>query len=76
MSSNQKQGFLTAWYSNGSLMLVEEYDSDKLIKGDYYRLGEKAAISQIDKGKGIATLFNSEGNFSRKVHYQDGKPVE
>ncbi len=76
MSCNQKQGFLTAWYSNGSLMLVEEYDSDKLIKGDYYRLGEKAAISQIEKGKGIATLFNPEGTFSRKVHYQDGKPVE
>lgn len=76
MSGNQKHGYLTAWYRNGALMLVEEYDTGKLIKGEYYRLGEKIATSQIEKGKGIATLFNAEGNFSKKVHYQDGKPVE
>jgi len=76
MCGNQKHGLLTAWYRNGALMLVEEYDCDKLLKGDYYRLGEKTAVSQIDKGKGIATLFNPEGNFSRKVYYQDGKPIE
>lgn len=76
MSNNLKQGFLTAWYRNGALMLLEEYDHDKLIKGEYYRMGEKIAVSQIEKGKGIATLFNPEGNFSRKVYYQDGKPIE
>lgn len=76
MSDNQKHGFLSAWYRNGSLMLVEEYDNDKLVKGEYYRMGEKIPISQIERGKGIATLFNPEGNFSRKVPYQDGKPIE
>jgi len=76
MCGNQKHGLLTAWYRNGALMLVEEYDCDKLLKGEYYRVGEKAAISQIERGKGVATLFNPEGNFSRKVYYQDGKPIE
>jgi antitoxin component YwqK of YwqJK toxin-antitoxin module len=76
MSENQKQGLLTAWYRNGALMLVEEYECDKLLKGEYYRMGEKVPLSQIEKGKGIATLFNPEGNFSRKVYYQDGKPLE
>jgi antitoxin component YwqK of YwqJK toxin-antitoxin module len=76
MCGNQKHGLFTAWYKNGALMLVEEYDCDRLLKGEYYRMGEKMAISQIEKGKGIATLFNPEGNFSKKVYYQDGKPVE
>lgn len=76
MSGNCKQGLLTAWYRNGALMLVEEYDNDKLIKGEYYRIGERIPISHIERGKGIATLFNPEGNFSRKVLYQDGKPIE
>jgi antitoxin component YwqK of YwqJK toxin-antitoxin module len=76
MSGNQKHGLLSAWYNNGSLMLVEEYDNDKLVKGEYYKAGEKIPISQIEKGKGVATLFNSEGHFSNKVVYQDGKPTE
>lgn len=76
ISDNKKNGLLTAWYRNGALMLVEEYDDDKLIKGEYFRLGEKIPTSKIDKGSGIATLFNSDGNFSRKVYYQDGKPIE
>lgn len=76
ISENKKNGLLTAWYRNGALMLVEEYDDDKLIKGEYFRLGEKIPTSKIDKGAGIATLFNADGNFSRKVYYQDGKPIE
>ncbi len=76
MSDNKKNGLLTAWYRNGALMLLEEYDNDKLQKGEYYRIGEKVAASKIEKGKGIATLFTPEGNFSRKVYYQEGKPAE
>ena len=76
MSDNQKHGLLSAWYRSGSLMLVEEYDNDNLVKGEYYRMGEKAPTSQIERGKGIATLFNPEGIFFRKVPYQDGKPLE
>jgi antitoxin component YwqK of YwqJK toxin-antitoxin module len=76
MSHNKKNGLFTAWYHNGSLMLVEEYDNDQLIKGEYYRLGEKVPISKIEKGKGVVTLFDAEGAFSKKIHYQDGKPIE
>lgn len=76
MSANKKNGLLTAWYRNGALMLVEEYDNDRLVKGEYYRLGEKIPLSKIEKGKGISTLFNPDGNFSRKIYYQEGKPIE
>ncbi len=76
VSSNKKNGLLTAWYRNGALMLVEEYDNDKLLKGEYYRIGENISVSKITKGNGIATLFTPEGTFSRKVHYQEGKPIE
>ncbi len=76
MSENQKNGLLTAWYRNGSLMLVEEYEKDKLQKGEYFRMGERHAASKVEKGSGVATLFNSEGNFSRKVYYHDGTPVQ
>lgn len=76
VSGNKKNGLLTAWYRNGALMLVEEYDNDKLLKGEYYRQGENIAVSKIEKGNGIATLFTPEGTFSRKVYYQEGKPIE
>jgi len=76
ISQNKKNGLLTAWYQNGALMLAEEYDDDRLVKGEYYRMGERAFISKVEKGNGVASLFNSEGNFSRKVYYEDGKPLE
>ncbi|MCC5832182.1 MAG: hypothetical protein JJU12_03975 [Chlamydiales bacterium] len=76
ISANKKNGLLTGWYRNGALMLVEEYDNDKLLKGEYYRLGESVPVSKIERGSGIATLFTPEGTFSRKVYYQDGKPIE
>jgi len=76
MSENKKNGLLTAWYQNEALMLVEEYENDKLLKGEYYRLGENRPVSNVKKGEGIATLFNPEGTFSRKIAYQEGKPVE
>ena len=75
ISHNMKNGLSTAWYGDGSLMLVEEYDNDILIKGEYYKKSEKAPISKVEKGSGIATLFNGDGLFSKKVPYQDGKPL-
>ncbi|MEZ5315248.1 MAG: hypothetical protein R3E91_03440 [Chlamydiales bacterium] len=75
MSGNRKNGLLTAWYRNGNLMLVEEYSNDKLIKGEYYRLGENIPLSKVEKGHGTATLFNPEGIFLNKIDYQDGIPV-
>lgn len=76
LCANKKNGLFTAWYQNGALMLVEEYDADSLLKGEYYRVGEKIHVSKIESGSGIATLFTPEGNFSRKVCYRAGKPVE
>lgn len=76
MLSNAKNGVLTAWYLDGSLMLIEEYDQDKLVRGDYFRKGEKAPISQVQEGKGIAMIYDSEGLFIQKITYERGKPKE
>ncbi len=76
MSHNKKQGILTAWYRDGSLMIVEEYDSDELVKGKYFKRGSAAPISIISQGKGLATLFDENGILIRKVEYFGGKPVE
>ncbi|NGX53347.1 MAG: hypothetical protein K1000chlam4_00056 [Chlamydiae bacterium] len=75
ISQNKRNGLSTAWYRDGSLMLVEEYDNDELIKGEYYKNGEKDPVSTVAKGSGVATLFNCDGNFSKKVSYQAGKPL-
>lgn len=74
MNNNDKNGLLTAWYRDGSLMLIEEYEKDKLVKGEYYIRGEKIPISDIKNGKGTATLFDPDGNMVRKVPYHNGKP--
>lgn len=76
MSQNTKNGIATAWYKDGTLMLIEEYDRNKLIRGEYYRKGEKKPISLIVKGKGLATLFDADGNFVRKVTYMSGMPLD
>ena len=74
LGDNKKNGLLTAWYQDGSLMLIEEYDQDKLVRGEYFRQGEKIPLTEVIKGKGTATLFDSEGHFIRRVAYVNGIP--
>lgn len=74
ISNNKKTGHSTAWYRDGSLMLIEEYDQEKLMRGEYYSRGEKYPASTVDDGKGTVTLFNSEGSLVQKIEYKNGKP--
>jgi len=75
MNNNKKHGLLTAWYGDGSIMLLEEYDQDKLNTGEYFSPGENTPASEVKNGKGTATLFDSKGNLKRKISYYNGKPV-
>ncbi len=76
MSNNVKNGLLTAWYEDGSLMIIEEYEQDKLIKGKYFKKGDKIPITEVIAGSGIATIFDSKGNFIRKTTYYYSKPQD
>jgi antitoxin component YwqK of YwqJK toxin-antitoxin module len=76
MSGNEKHGVLTAWYYDGSMMLIEDYDHGKLVKGEYYQKGERMPISQIANGSGVATIFDSEGNFLKKIPYAQNHPLD
>lgn len=75
MSGNAKNGLATAWYQDGNLMLIEEYEFDKLVRGEYFRRGDKYPVSQVRDGKGTVTLFDPEGNFLQKINYQGGIPA-
>ncbi len=75
VNENKKHGTSFSWYKSGDLMLMEEYDNELLIKGSYYKPGDKRPISKIESGKGTASLYTSEGIFLRKVAYEKGKPV-
>jgi len=74
VNGNKKQGLCFAWYKNADLMLMEEYENDLLIKGTYFKRGDKSPVSKIDAGKGMAALFTSDGIFIRKVSYEKGTP--
>lgn len=74
VNGNKKQGHCFAWYKNGDLMLMEEYENDLLIKGAYFKKGDKAPATKVEAGKGIATLHTCDGLFIRKVSYEKGKP--
>ncbi|MBS0585414.1 MAG: hypothetical protein JSR76_03815 [Verrucomicrobia bacterium] len=76
VSHNKKQGMALSWYTDGSLMLVEEYESDKLQQGKYFKRGETSPTSRIIDGSGRASLFDGDGNFLRKITYQKGIPTE
>ncbi len=69
MSGNKKNGILTGWYTDGSLMLMEEYDQDKIIRGEYYKKGDRIPVSEIKEGTGTATIFDSEGHFKYRINY-------
>jgi len=75
MSNSKKHGLSFGYYKSGDLMLMEEYEGDKLTKGSYYKKSDPTPISTIDDGNGIATLYNPEGHFIQKVSYERGKPV-
>lgn len=76
MTNNMKNGLLTAWYQDGSVMLLESYDYDKLIKGGYFRRKEKIPVSEVINGNGTATLHDSNGNLLKKIRYYNGKPQD
>jgi antitoxin component YwqK of YwqJK toxin-antitoxin module len=75
MLSNKKNGTSSAWYSDGSLMLMEEYLEDRLVRGEYFEKGASRSTSRVAQGKGVATLFDSDGRLLRKVNYLDGNPL-
>lgn len=76
MAKNRRNGVSTAWYPDGSLMMIEEYRSDRLLKGEYYRKGGAAPVSRVSDGAGVAMVFDSNGLLVRRVNYCDGEPDE
>lgn len=74
MSLNMKNGIFMSWYDDGSVMLVEEYANDRLVRGQYIKKGETLPISTVEKGTGIASLFDQNGNLTEKIRYLEGKP--
>jgi antitoxin component YwqK of YwqJK toxin-antitoxin module len=76
ISHNKKHGMLLAWYEEGSLMLVEEYNQDRLVSGKYFRKGEDAPASRDVNGSGCATIFDRGGTLIKKIDYQKGIPSE
>ncbi len=73
---NQKSGSSCAWYRNGSLMLVEEYEAGKIIRGAYYKKGQNDPTSTILNGNGAAYLYDEDGVFLKKITYIKGKAIE
>lgn len=73
---NKKAGIACAWYRNGNLMLLEEYENDLLQRGQYFKKNQSTPVSTISTGNGIATLYDSDGLFQSKVVYLKGKPVD
>lgn len=76
MVRNKRIGSSLGWYRDGSLMLVEEYDNDRLEKGKYFRKKAREPISTVTNGNGTATLYDEEGVLLHKVQYLKGKPID
>jgi hypothetical protein len=57
-------------------MLIEEYENDILLQGQYFKKNKADPISTITQGNGLATLYDEHGIFLRKVIYQKGKPID
>ena len=75
-SRNKKNGASLSWYRNGALMLIEEYEEGRLIKGQYYKKNGKDPVSAVYNGSGTATLYDENGIFLTKVTYAKGDPID
>lgn len=75
-SQNRRHGLSTAWYENGALMLMEEYDQDLLIQGRYLSQREGCCVSEVREGQGLATLHDSQGAIQKQIRYEEGWPFE
>lgn len=73
-NQNKKHGVALAWYKNGDVMLMEEYELDKIHKASYFKKGDKKPVSKIENGKGTATMYSAEGAFIKKIAYEKGLP--
>lgn len=76
INANKKHGLSFAWFKEGDLMLMEEYEDDILIKGSYFKKWDKKPLSKVENGKGIATLHDSDGRFLKKIVYDKGIPQD
>ena len=76
MHDSKKHGLSYAWFKDGGLMLMEEYENDQLIKGSYFKKDGKKPISKIENGKGLATLFDKDGRLIKKIVYEKGVPQQ
>lgn len=72
-SHNKKNGPVSCYYPDGSLMLLETYSQDRLIEGKYFKKGESEPASIIEEGTGCATIFDEWGGICKQVHYEKGK---
>lgn len=73
---NKLSGTACSWYQDGSLMLLEEYENNRLLRGQYYRKKTSSPVSTITNGNGTATLYDGEGIFLQKVTYVKGYPTD
>lgn len=75
MQGNYKQGIHTAWYKNGKVMCIEEYEKNRVMRGTYFRMQDGKQESCIESGNGVATIYDEEGRSLHKTAYEQGKPV-
>lgn len=73
ISGNKKNGNYTAWYKNGQLMFIEEYHQDLLVSGQYFKPSSFSPVSKVINGNGIATLYDGDGTFLKKITYIDSQ---
>lgn len=76
LADNQKNGIATAWYRDGSLMLMEEYLNDRLVRGQYFKRGQRTAECTVVDGCGVASLYDADGKLLKRVTYFHGRPLD
>lgn len=67
-------GQFNTYYVNGDLRSTERYDRGVLLTGQYWRIGDTQAISQIEGGKGVAIIFDDHGYNRSEIQYTEGVP--
>ena len=63
MANNIKSGLSTAWYRDGSLMMIEEYDQDKWLRVSTLRKVKNIPLVKLQRAKGWQHFMMEKGIF-------------
>ena len=70
----ERDGPETGWYKSGRKAVEGTHKEGKIYSGIGWKPnGDRCPISNVNKGNGVAIVYNEDGSVNRRLRYRNGK---